>query len=41
MSQNQIKAKLLRNIRDEKIPNAVCFVDRGGRGSLKLASELG
>tara|TARA_B100001250_G_C19717074_1_gene751991 strand:- start:105 stop:1196 length:1092 start_codon:yes stop_codon:yes gene_type:complete len=41
MNQSQIKEKLLRNIRDEKIPNAICFIDKGGRGSLQLASELG
>ena len=23
------------------MPNAICFIDKGGRGSLKLASEIG
>ena len=41
MTQSQIKEKLLKNIRDEKIPNAICLIDKGGMGGLKLASELG
>ena len=41
MAQLQIKDKLLESIRDEKVPNAICFIDKGGRGSLQLASDLG
>tara|TARA_B100000963_G_C22619713_1_gene669242 strand:+ start:1054 stop:2091 length:1038 start_codon:yes stop_codon:yes gene_type:complete len=41
MVQLQIKDKLLENIREEKVPNAICFIDKGGRGSLQLASDLG
>ncbi|RZP11548.1 MAG: hypothetical protein EVA36_03485, partial [Flavobacteriales bacterium] len=41
MAQSQIKDALLKNIKIGRFPNAVCFVDKGGRGSLKLASEIG
>lgn len=41
MVQSQIKDALLKNIKNGRLPNAVCFVDKGGRGSLKLASEIG
>lgn len=41
MVQSQIKDALLKNIKIGRFPNAVCFVDKGGRGSLKLASEIG
>ena len=41
MAQPQIKDALLKNIKIGRFPNAVCFVDKGGRGSLKLASEIG
>ena len=40
MVQSQIKDALLKNIKIGRFPNAVCFVDKGGRGSLKLASEI-
>ena len=40
-TQSEIREKLLKNIKTGKIPNAICFIDRGGRGSLKLASEIG
>ena len=41
MVQSQIRDKLLKNIKSERVPNAICFIDKGGRGSLKLASEIG
>jgi DNA polymerase-3 subunit delta' len=41
MGQVEIKEKLIRNVKDEKIPNAICFIDKGGRGGLQLASEIG
>ena len=41
MSQTEIKDNLLRTIIDEKMPNATCFIDKGGGGSLQLASILG
>ena len=40
MVRSQIKDALLKNIKIGRFPNAVCFVDKGGRGSLKLASEI-
>ena len=40
MVQTQIKDALLKNIKIGRFPNAVCFVDKGGRGALKLASEI-
>ena len=39
--QHQIREELLKNIKNDRMPNAICFIDRGGRGSLKLASEMG
>ena len=39
--QYQIREELLKNIKNDRMPNAICFIDRGGRGSLKLASEMG
>ena len=41
MAQSQIKNALLKNIKIGSFPNAVCFVDKEGRGSLKLACEIG
>lgn len=41
MGQVEIKEKLIKNVKDEKIPNAICFIDQGGRGGLQLASEIG
>ena len=41
MDESQIKHKLLENIKNGEIPNAICFIDKGGRGSLRLASTLG
>ena len=41
MAQSQIKNALLKNIKIGRFPNAVCFVDKEGRGSLKLACEIG
>ena len=41
MAQSQIRDKLLKTIKSEKLPNAICFIDKGGRGSLKLASDIG
>ena len=41
MVRSQIKDALFKNIKTGALPNAVCFVDKGGRGSLKLASEIG
>lgn len=41
MSQAEIRDNLLRTIIDEKMPNATCFIDKGGGGSLQLASILG
>ena len=40
MIQSQIREKLLKNISNDTMPNAICFIDNGGRGSLKLASEI-
>ena len=41
MSQTEIKDSLFKAIRDGRIPNATCFIDEGGRGSLQLATILG
>ena len=41
MIQSQIREGLLKTIKNGKMPNAICFIDKGGRGSLKLASEIG
>jgi len=41
MIQSQIREELLKTIKNDRIPNAICFIDKGGRGSLKLASEMG
>ena len=41
MIQSQIRKELLKTIKNDKTPNAICFIDKGGRGSLKLASEIG
>ena len=41
MIQYQIREELLKNIKNDRVPNAICFIDKGGRGSLKLASEMG
>ncbi len=41
MVLSQIRDALFKNIKIGRLPNALCFVDKGGRGSLKLASEIG
>tara|TARA_B100001057_G_scaffold433877_1_gene463075 strand:- start:3869 stop:4969 length:1101 start_codon:yes stop_codon:yes gene_type:complete len=41
MIQYQIREELLKTIKNNRMPNAICFIDKGGRGSLKLASEMG
>ncbi len=41
MDESQIKHKLLESIKKGEIPNAVCLIDKGGRGALSLASALG
>ena len=41
MEHVKIKGKLLQSIKEKKIPNSICFVDKGGRGGLHLACELG
>ncbi len=41
MILSQIRDALFKNIKTGRLPNAVCFVDKGGRGALKLASEIG
>ena len=41
MTNSQIRENLLKNIRGDRIPNAICIIDSGGRGSLQLASKLG
>ena len=41
MIQSQIRDELYKTIKNGKMPNAICFIDKGGRGSLKLASEIG
>ena len=41
MEQIEIKQKLLKNVKEGKTPNAICFIDKGGRGGLELASQLG
>ncbi|MFL2590594.1 MAG: hypothetical protein ACJ0PY_01920 [Flavobacteriaceae bacterium] len=41
MIQSQLRDELLKTIKNGKMPNAICFIDKGGRGSLKLASEIG
>ena len=41
MIQSQIKEELLKTIKNDKMPNAIFLIDKGGRGSLKLASEIG
>jgi DNA polymerase-3 subunit delta' len=40
MIQYQIREEILKKIKNNRMPNAICFIDRGGRGSLKLASEM-
>ena len=41
MANSQIRENLLKNIRADRIPNAICIIDSGGRESLQLASTLG
>ena len=41
MEHVKIKGKLIQSIKEKKIPNSICFVDKGGRGGLHLACELG
>ena len=41
MLHRKIKEALLENHKNKRIPNAICLVDSGGRGSLELASEIG
>ena len=41
MTNSQIRENLLKNIRGDRIPSAICIIDSGGRGSLQLASKLG
>lgn len=41
MEHVKIKGILLQSIKEKKIPNSICFVDKGGRGGLHLACELG
>ena len=41
MIQSQIREELLKIVKNGKMPNAICFIDKGGRGSLKIASEMG
>ncbi len=41
MLHRKIKETIIESQKRNRMPNAICFIDKGGRGSLELASEIG